>query len=246
VLDWQRAGLLETLATLAGAGIRTAGAGADRTAAEAAAAIELSGKGRILVLAFGSGSSGSPPDWAAREGRPGIALLEDLSPRTLARIAALIATARRTGDLVLASIHWGGNWGYEVPPDMRAFAHGLIAEAGVDLVHGHSSHHPRALEVYQGRLILYGCGDFLNDYEGIGGYESYRSNLVLAYFPTLATPGGRLLRLKLVPFRIRRFQLQRASASEAAWLASVLTREGRPFGTSVEVTGLSELELSWA
>ena len=46
----------------------------------------------------------------------------------------------------------------------------LIEEAGVPVVHGHSSHHPKAIEVYEGRLILYGCGDFLNDYEGIAGY----------------------------------------------------------------------------
>ena len=40
----------------------------------------------------------------------------------------------------------------------------------------------KGIEVYQDRLILYGCGDFLNDYEGIGGYEHYRSDLGLMYF----------------------------------------------------------------
>ena len=28
-------------------------------------------------------------------------------------------------------------------------------------------------EVYRDKLILYGCGDFLNDYEGIGGYQPF-------------------------------------------------------------------------
>jgi poly-gamma-glutamate synthesis protein (capsule biosynthesis protein) len=37
------------------------------------------------------------------------------------------------------------------------------------------------MEVYKGKLILYGCGDFLNDYEGIGGYEYYRDGLALMY-----------------------------------------------------------------
>ena len=40
-------------------------------------------------------------------------------------------------------------------------------QGGIDVVHGHSSHHPRPIEVYQRRLILYGCGDFIDDYEGI-------------------------------------------------------------------------------
>jgi poly-gamma-glutamate capsule biosynthesis protein CapA/YwtB (metallophosphatase superfamily) len=39
---------------------------------------------------------------------------------------------------------------------------------GVSIVHGHSSHHAKAIEVHDGRLILYGY-DFLNDYEGIAG-----------------------------------------------------------------------------
>jgi poly-gamma-glutamate capsule biosynthesis protein CapA/YwtB (metallophosphatase superfamily) len=245
VLDWGRAGLLETLTTLSSAGIRTAGAGADARAAEAPAVVEVPGKGRVLVFAFGSGSSGIPPDWAAGVGRPGVALLDDLSPSTLMAIAARIRAARRPGDVVLVSIHWGGNWGYEVPPEQRTFAHGLIAEAGVDLVHGHSSHHPKAVEVYRGRTILYGCGDFLNDYEGIGGYETYRGDLALAWFPTIAPASGALVRLTMAPFRIRRFRLERASPSDTAWLAEVLTREGERFGTGVVSTVEGDLTLKW-
>jgi poly-gamma-glutamate synthesis protein (capsule biosynthesis protein) len=37
----------------------------------------------------------------------------------------------------------------------------------VDVVHGHSSHHCKGAEVYRGRLVLYGCGDLISDYEGI-------------------------------------------------------------------------------
>ncbi|WP_208760221.1 CapA family protein [Mesorhizobium tianshanense] len=33
-------------------------------------------------------------------------------------------------------------------------------------IHGHSLHHPLAIEAHAGRPILYGCGDFINDYEG--------------------------------------------------------------------------------
>src|SRR5690606_10004038 len=98
---------------------------------------------------------------------------------------------------VVVSIHWGSNWGYEVTDAQVAFAHALI-DGGVDVVHGHSSHHPRPFEVYRDRLVLYGCGDFLNDYEGISGYEAYRSELTLLYLPTLA-PDGALRSMSLVP-----------------------------------------------
>jgi len=76
---------------------------------------------------------------------------------------------------VVASIHWGDNWGYEI-------AHNLIDHAGVDIIHGHSSHHAKGIEVWHGKPVIYGCGDFINDYEGIGGNEKYRSDLSLMYF----------------------------------------------------------------
>jgi poly-gamma-glutamate capsule biosynthesis protein CapA/YwtB (metallophosphatase superfamily) len=245
VLDWGRGGLLETLDSLDRAGIRTAGAGRDAAAAEAPAVLEIAGKGRVLVFAFGSPSSGVPRDWAAGPDVPGVSLLEDLSASTVARIAGRVGAARRAGDLVVASIHWGGNWGYEVPRAQQAFARRLIDEAGVDLVHGHSSHHPKAIEVHRNKLILYGCGDFVNDYEGIAGYEAFRDDLVLMDLPRLAVPGGRLLELRLVPFQIRRFRLHRASPADAAWLGDVLDRESRVFGTRVEVLPDHTLSASW-
>jgi poly-gamma-glutamate synthesis protein (capsule biosynthesis protein) len=60
VLNWGRAGLQETLATLAAAGVRTAGAGATRETARAPAVIEVQGRGRVLVFGFGARSSGIP------------------------------------------------------------------------------------------------------------------------------------------------------------------------------------------
>jgi poly-gamma-glutamate capsule biosynthesis protein CapA/YwtB (metallophosphatase superfamily) len=50
-------------------------------------------------------------------------------------------------------------------------AYAFIDTAGIDVIHGHSSHHAKPIEIYRGKLILYGCGDFLNDYEGMRAYE---------------------------------------------------------------------------
>jgi poly-gamma-glutamate synthesis protein (capsule biosynthesis protein) len=245
VLDWGRAGLRETLATLAAASVRTAGAGATRQAAEAPAVVEVQGKGRVLVFGYGTRSSGIPPAWAAGEEQPGVDLLEDLSQRTVARIAAQVRGFKQPGDLVVTSIHWGGNWGYEISVEQRAFAHGLIEAAGVDVVHGHSSHHAKAIEVYEGRPILYGCGDLLNDYEGIGGYEAFRDDLALMYFVELAPATGRLVGLTVTVLQIRRFRLQRALRRDTLWIGDVLTREGARFGTRAEPTNGSTLTLGW-
>ncbi len=104
-----------------------------------------------------------------------------------------------------------------------------MIEIGFDIIHGHSSHHPKAIEIYRDRLILYGCGDFLNDYEGIPGYEEFRGELSLIYLPRLAAATGKLLDLRLSPFRIARFRLQRASPADVAWLQQRLTSISRPF-----------------
>jgi poly-gamma-glutamate synthesis protein (capsule biosynthesis protein) len=245
VLDWGRAGLVETLEVLQAAGLRTAGAGRNRTEANAVTAIPLARGGRVLVAAYGMPSSGVPPQWAATDTSPGVAVLEDLSDRNLDRVARAVRASKRPGDVVVASIHWGGNWGYGIGRAERRFAHRLIDEAGVDLVHGHSSHHAKAIEVHAGKLVLYGCGDFINDYEGISGYESYRSDLSFMYLPTLDAATGALARLELVPTQMRRFRVQRASAADGQWLADLLSQEGRQFGTGARVREDGRLELTW-
>ena len=161
-------------------------------------------------------------------------MLPDLSAKTADGIAADIVTARRAGDIVVVSIHWGGNWGYDISRSEREFAHRLVDAGAADVVHGHSSHHPKGVEIHGDRPILYGCGDFLNDYEGISGDELFRSGLALMYFPTFDAATGRLVRLSLTPTRIGRFRANLANEEEANWLAAMLEHEGRGFGTRVE------------
>lgn len=244
VLDFSREGLEETIGALAAAGIRTTGAGRDAGEAATPAQIEMSGGQRILVFAFATETSGVPPDWAATAERPGVNLLPELSQDALDRIAELIRAHGRSGDLVIVSLHWGPNWGYDVSREERQFAHALLDVAGVDLIYGHSSHHAKGIEVHEGKLVLYGCGDFVNDYEGIGGYESYRSDLAVMYFPELDT-NGRLQRLALVPMRRRRFSLMRAPLGDADWLCEKMTHAGRSFGTRVTAATDGVLQLCW-
>lgn len=242
VLDWGVAGLRETLTALRRAGIASAGAGVDAAAAAAPAQLPLPGAGRVLVFAMGMASSGIPATWAAGA-QPGVNYLADLSDDSVARIARDIAALRRRDDLVVLSIHWGGNWGYGASAEQRRFARALIERAGVDVIHGHSSHHPKGIEVYRDRPIFYGCGDFINDYEGIGGYEYYRGDLCLMYFATF-TAQRRLLELRMVPLRIHRFGLHRAGAGDAQWLGRRLTQASEPWRARFEPDG-DELLLRW-
>jgi poly-gamma-glutamate synthesis protein (capsule biosynthesis protein) len=233
VLDWGYRGLSETLTTLRSAGISTAGAGINAAAASAPAIVKARDGLQVLVFAFGTVSAGVPREWAATDARAGVNLLDELSERAVEAVARQVKGTKRAGDVAVAAIHWGANWGYDVPRMQREFAHRLIDRANIDVVQGHSSHHPKGMEVYRDHLILYGCGDFLNDYEGIGGYESFRADLAVAYFASLDTGTGRLSRLALAPLQIRRFRANHAPAADARWLEQMLTREGKRFGTRV-------------
>jgi poly-gamma-glutamate synthesis protein (capsule biosynthesis protein) len=160
-------------------------------------------------------------------------------------LAKEISAVKRAGDIVIVSIHWGSNWGYQIPATEKRLARRLVDEAGVDIVHGHSSHHVKAIEVYRERLILYGCGDFFDDYEGITGYESFRGDLGLMYFAETDSATGKLLGLRMIPTQIRRFRLNRASELDSQWLEDLLNREGKQFNTSVRRDAENTLALSW-
>jgi poly-gamma-glutamate capsule biosynthesis protein CapA/YwtB (metallophosphatase superfamily) len=89
----------------------------------------------------------------------------------------------------------------------------------------------------------YGCGDFLNDYEGIRGYEQYRDDLVLMYFADTA-PAGTLAALEMVPLQIRNFRLVRPSTQDVRWMQQTLDRESGKFGANVGLSPQGQLTVS--
>jgi poly-gamma-glutamate capsule biosynthesis protein CapA/YwtB (metallophosphatase superfamily) len=244
VLDWGCSGLVDTLRVLERHRIQVAGAGRDLAQASAPAILDVAGKGRVVVVSFACPSSGVPSDWAAAHDRPGVNVLENLSETAAVHLAQKLQSARRPGDIVVVSIHWGPNWGYAIPPRHRRFAHALVDLANVSVVHGHSSHHPMAIEIYKNRPIFYGCGDFLNDYEGIAGYREFRGDLSVMYFVSISPATGECVALNMVPLQIKRFRLARPSSSDVEWVRATIDRECRQFGARVLVDD-SKLVVSW-
>jgi poly-gamma-glutamate capsule biosynthesis protein CapA/YwtB (metallophosphatase superfamily) len=234
LLDLGREGLTETLDVLATAGLGVAGAGRDLEAAWRPAVVHTPAGGRVLVFSMGARSSGIPPSWAATDDRPGVAALGEPLARQAPMVVDRIQRWRREGDVVVASIHWGSNWGYAVDSEQIVFAHALI-DGGVDVVHGHSSHHPRPIEVYRDRPILYGCGDLINDYEGITGHEAFRGDLRVLYLVDLDRRTGALAALEMIPMQARQLRLHDASITDREWLRSVLERHGHTSGQRIAV-----------
>jgi poly-gamma-glutamate capsule biosynthesis protein CapA/YwtB (metallophosphatase superfamily) len=244
VLDWGQSGLLQTLATLERLKIKATGAGRNAFEAAAPAALDLANKARVRVFSFGAVTSSIPHSWAATKDIPGVNLLTRLSEPAALRAAEYIVRIQQPDDLAVVSLHWGSNWGYEIPEEQQLFARTLIDRANVSVVHGHSSHHAKAIEVYHKRLILYGCGDFLNDYEGIRGYEEYRSDLALMYFVDIEPATGDLATFEIIPLQIRKFRLDRPSRQDIEWMQQTLQRECLQFGTGIILDPGGRLVLS--
>ncbi len=222
VLDWSQEGLEETLSVLLDAGFAVTGAGHDLGEAMRPAVIGPAAS-RVLVFGLGLPSSGVPDLWAATGTSGGVATLSGTNRRDAEQVTDVVQQTARFGDLTVVSLHWGPNWGHEIPAAHRRFARTLI-DGGVHVVHGHSSHHPLAIEVYRDRLILYGCGDLINDYEGISGHTAYRPRLGLVYLATFA--GGKLVSLELVPVYRHRFRLETPARDDVGWLARMVGAPG--------------------
>jgi poly-gamma-glutamate capsule biosynthesis protein CapA/YwtB (metallophosphatase superfamily) len=227
-LDWGWNGLSETLHGLQQAGIGTVGAGLSAHQAQRPAVLPLPPSEpthRLLVFAWAVASSGVPPSWAVDASHPGVAFLPHLDGGTARWLARFVLKHRRPGDRILLSLHWGANWVPAIPESHQWFARLLIDLADIDVVFGHSSHHPLPFEIYRDKLILYGCGDLLNDYEGIDVPSSWRSDLGCLYGVQLDSNTGNLLGLDILPWLIRRFQLQEAGPTDQGWLNQQLNLE---------------------
>jgi len=206
----------------------------------------------VQVLAVGFPSAGVPPSWKATHSRPGVNVEAEVSLAAAQRISndlskddLSVKNAEKGTEFVsekeikVVSLHWDPNWGWGTPKEWRKFAHALI-DQGVDIVVGHSSHHIKGLEVYKGKLIAYGLGDFLNDYEGITGqgYELFRDDLACLYLPSLDIQTGNLSTMDIVPCKIRNLRVQRATDPDRDKMNTESKEEaefGNPCNTEEEV-----------
>ena len=269
VLDWGDAGLKETLRTLEGANIMYAGAGhtIEEAMAPAIVTVKVPGESketaRISVVAIGFPSAGVPGHWRAKRNKCGVYTESDINLSTAKAIVDNLKTRNAATDtppgggtgsnddrINVVSLHWGSNWGWGTPDSWRQFAHSLIDE-GADVVVGHSSHHVKGIEVYKGKMIAYGMGDFLNDYEGIvgQGYEDFRNDLSCLYVPRIKT-NGEVVEINIIPCKIKHLKVQRATdPADIEWLRSALSQEGRALDTSCETSidssGKVNLKLLW-
>jgi poly-gamma-glutamate synthesis protein (capsule biosynthesis protein) len=219
VLDFGISGMEDTINTLTRAGIGHSGAGVNLDAAQKPYIHVLPDGQRVLIFAWGFQDSHIHfPHWKAEERKPGINYLPDISKTSAEQMKATIKAFSQPGDITIASLHWGANWVKKIPNSHRAMARFLIDEAGVNIIHGHSSHHVLSLDVYHGRPIFYGCGDLINDSEGSPISRSMYGYLGALFFVDLEVGTHKMRGLRIEPLQRRRFRLESPSAEDAAWV----------------------------
>jgi poly-gamma-glutamate capsule biosynthesis protein CapA/YwtB (metallophosphatase superfamily) len=247
-----------SIARLDRLGILHAGAGADLAAARAPAVLERGG------VCFGFLQRSSvywPTNHEARKDGAGIAVIRghtayhvpmfktraEVPPPnrpgvapdiiTWADAAYLswfkedVAALRPRVDVLVASCHWG--LGKDVLQYMTEIAHAAI-DAGADIVVGHGPHHSLAVEVYKGKPIFYGLGNF-SFHTGHGGrrHGDWVGMLVRA---SASAKGIEGVTFQFVRHNDRNETIARTMDEEAAELADIRA-SSRPFGTTFVAEG---------
>ena len=209
VLDYGYDAMFEMLRILDRAGIIYTGAGANLVQASRLATADVRAC-KIGLIAF----TDNEPGWEAATDRPGVFYVPtDLTDMRAKRLLDAIGTYSRVADYLIVSAHWGSNWGYVPPKEHVAFAHALV-DAGAELIFGHSSHVFRGIELYKDRPILYGAGNFVDDY-AVDTIE--RNDQSFIY---LLDQENRIPRtLRLYPTLIRRCRARRAEGVYALSIA---------------------------
>jgi hypothetical protein len=77
------------------------------------------------------------------------------------------------------------------------------------------------------KSLIYGCDDFINDDEGMSGYEEYRHDLTLMYFLDFDSISLKFKVITLVPLRIRNFSLHHANMKNIIWLLQTLNQHSK-------------------
>ncbi|MDQ3942210.1 MAG: CapA family protein, partial [Actinomycetota bacterium] len=185
ILDAGVPGLEETLGHLEDAGIAHAGAGLDLEAAREPIIFDLGGL-KIGVLSY-QGVPGYEWAWATPS-VPGTAPLQEEVVREDVR------RLRPEVDLVIVMPHWGIEYIATPEPGQVQLAHAAI-DAGADLVVGDHAHWPKGIEVYEGKPIFYGTGNFLFD-------QSWSEETSTGIFAEVILYKDRVVQARPVPFII--------------------------------------------
>lgn len=198
-LDFHVPGMLDTLENLDAAGMPHAGSGPDIERAREPAIVETVGGVTVAFLAASTVCScGALSRWSAGPQTPGAWMIGAGDDDGWDEAVDAVVAARANADYVVFSLHWGVNYVETWPVDwMRQRAEQLI-DAGVDVIYGHSAHHVLPVERIGNGVVVYGTGDFIDDYSGVDGFRNDLSIIAVVGLAPDAVPVIDAVPLRLV------------------------------------------------
>jgi poly-gamma-glutamate synthesis protein (capsule biosynthesis protein) len=220
-LDFSEEGLKETIQTLESKKIKHVGAGENINQARKFEILEKNGI-KIGVIGY----TDNEPDWLATSEKPGTNYVKI---GQIEQIEESIKLIRNQVDIVIVSIHWGPNRIERPEPAIIDFAHKII-DCGADIIHGHSAHIFHGIEIYKNKVILYGTGDFIDDYMIYPDQHNDQSFL----FQVKITKKG-VAAIELVPVYISEMQVNLAQDDLAQKILKRIKKLSAELGTEVEI-----------
>lgn len=152
--DYGATGIASTISEVADRGFTHAGTGASLREATAPGYRDVNGL-RVAMIAMATVNN--PPEAAATEARPGVNLLGIEDQAGWDRNIAAIQEAARNADLVIVYQHFQvddpGSW-------QQSWARAAV-DAGASLYVSHGQPTLSGVELYRGRPVFYGLGNFI-------------------------------------------------------------------------------------
>lgn len=166
------------------------------------------------------------PEWQAMIDSPGVNFI----PITLedgyeVRLGKCIEDARNISDLVIVASHVGPHFREKPSKVYVNFAHTII-DLGADIYWGHSNHMPQGIEIYNKKVILYDCGDFIDDY---AVDPSYRNDLSFLFLVNLEQKHTNSI--ELVPVKISDMRVCTAPPWDADFIIKRMVDQCKELGT---------------
>jgi poly-gamma-glutamate capsule biosynthesis protein CapA/YwtB (metallophosphatase superfamily) len=221
--DFGTEALLEQSRLLDGMNLGHAGSGLNR---EAACAPVLRYAGDLVVAVFSVDST--MPSFAATAERPGTCYLSpDDASAWRQFFTPKIASVRQSAHVVLVAVHFGPDFETRPRQEEVALCHAVI-DAGADAVLGSSTHVLHAVEIYEGRPILYDAGNLL--------WQNPRRAAESAIFSLVLEPGG-VRQVRITPVVARNGESRSARGERGRMILTTLRDRAAEFGTILHIEG---------
>jgi len=189
ILDYKEQGMYDTINNLKKLQIAYSGAGSNLHDSRSHATLNIKGK-RIGII----GCADHYDYWKSGSNNPGI---NYVNYKNYTGLMNHIRKIKQNLDILIMSIHWGPNYHRGIEEKYQKFAKDMLS-AGVDIVHGHSSHHVKCIRHNGKKLIIYGMGDFVDDY---AVDDEYRNDLGMIVKVILDTNHN--IKVSVIPTKIK-------------------------------------------